>query len=70
MLIYKYTFNPKITFTVGLFRPWFGIEETYPIDVLQSLEWDKNRINNNDHSKQYSSRLVSGLSQINFTLCK
>lgn len=35
----KYTFNPKIAITVGQFRPWFGIEETYPVDVIKSLEW-------------------------------
>lgn len=101
----KYTFNPKIAFTVGQFRPWFGIEETYPIDIIQSLEWSnqysqfgklgwasfqigasmtgrlkigklplqyalsvvngngKNKINDNDNGKQYSSRIVLGLSQ-------
>lgn len=35
----KYTFNPKLVLTVGQFRPWFGIEETYPIDVIKSLDW-------------------------------
>ncbi len=35
----KYTFNPKIAITIGQFRPWFGIEETYPVDVIKSLEW-------------------------------
>lgn len=35
----KYTFNPKLAFTVGQFRPWFGIEETYPIDIIKSLDW-------------------------------
>ncbi|NAW51125.1 porin [Elizabethkingia argentiflava] len=35
----KYTFNPKIAVTVGQFRPWFGIEETYPVDVIKSLDW-------------------------------
>ncbi|MGV4413816.1 porin [Chryseobacterium sp. T1] len=35
----KYTFNPKLAFTVGQFRPWFGIEETYPIDLIKSLDW-------------------------------
>jgi hypothetical protein len=35
----KYTFNPKIAITVGQFRPWFGIEETYPIDIIKSLDW-------------------------------
>ncbi|SIT15484.1 porin [Chryseobacterium gambrini] len=33
----KYTFNPKLAFTVGQFRPLFGIEETYPIDIIKSL---------------------------------
>jgi len=35
----KYTFNPKLAFTVGQFRPLFGIEETYPIDIIKSLDW-------------------------------
>jgi len=35
----KYTFNPQLAFTVGQFRPWFGIEETYPIDIIKSLDW-------------------------------
>ncbi len=35
----KYTFNPKLAITVGQFRPWFGIEETYPIDIIKSLDW-------------------------------
>ncbi|WP_117614423.1 porin [Chryseobacterium angstadtii] len=101
----KYTFNPKLAFTVGQFRPWFGIEETYPIDIIKSLDWSnqytefgklgwtsfqiglsatgqlqlgeipfqyavsvvngngKNQINDNDNGKQYSTRLVFGLSK-------
>lgn len=101
----KYTFNPKLAFTVGQFRPWFGIEETYPIDIIKSLDWSnqytefgklgwtsfqiglsatgqlklgeipfqygvsvvngngKNQINDNDNGKQYSTRLVFGLSE-------
>lgn len=35
----KYTFNPKLAFTAGQFRPWFGLEETYPIDIIKSLDW-------------------------------
>ena len=35
----KYTFNSKLALTVGQFRPWFGIEETYPIDIIKSLDW-------------------------------
>jgi hypothetical protein len=35
----KYIFNPKLAFTVGQFRPLFGIEETYPIDIIKSLDW-------------------------------
>ncbi|MGC5745953.1 porin [Chryseobacterium sp. NFX27] len=107
----KYTFNPKLAFTVGQFRPWFGIEETYPIDIIKSLDWSnqytefgklgwtsfqiglsatgqlqlgkipfqyavsvvngngKNQINDNDNGKQYSTRLVFGLSKkYNFNL--
>ncbi|WP_062703356.1 porin [Chryseobacterium indologenes] len=101
----KYTFSPKLAFTVGQFRPWFGIEETYPIDIIKSLDWSnqysefgklgwtsfqiglsatgqlklgeipfqyavsvvngngKNQINDNDNGKQYSTRLVFGLSK-------
>lgn len=35
----KYTFSPKLAITAGQFRPWFGIEETYPIDIIKSLDW-------------------------------
>lgn len=35
----KYTFSPKLAFTVGQFRPWFGIEETHPVDIIKSLDW-------------------------------
>lgn len=35
----KYTFNSKLVLTVGQFRPWFGLEETYPIDIIKSLDW-------------------------------
>lgn len=101
----KYTFNPKLAFTVGQFRPWFGIEETYPIDIIKSLDWSnqytefgklgwtsfqiglsatgqlqlgqipfqyavsvvngngKNQVNDNDNGKQYSTRLLFGLSK-------
>ncbi|MCL1670634.1 porin [Elizabethkingia ursingii] len=107
----RYTFNPKIAITVGQFRPWFGIEETYPVDIIKSLDWSnqytefgklgwtsfqigasvggqvqlgkmplqyavsvvngngKNQINDNDNGKQYSTRLVLGLSpKYNFNL--
>ncbi|MEN5194902.1 OprO/OprP family phosphate-selective porin [Sphingobacterium sp. PCS056] len=35
----RYSFNPKVAITVGQFRPWFGLEETYPVDIIKSLEW-------------------------------
>lgn len=35
----KYSFGPHLGITVGQFRPWFGIEETHPVDVLKTLEW-------------------------------
>lgn len=35
----KYSFGPQLGITVGQFRPWFGIEETHPVDVLKTLEW-------------------------------
>lgn len=35
----RYSFNPKVAITLGQFRPWFGIEETYPVDIIKSLEW-------------------------------
>ncbi len=100
----KYTFGPKLAITAGQFRPWFGIEETYPIDIIKSLDWSnqylefgklgwtsfqigmsaggtvnlgnmplqyavsvvngngKNQVNDNDNGKQFSSRVVLGLS--------
>lgn len=101
----KYTFSPKLAITVGQFRPYFGIEETYPIDIIKSLDWSnqylafgtlgwtsfqigmaatgqvnlgdlplgysfsvvngngKNQVVDNDNGKQYSTRLVFGLSK-------
>ncbi|MCS4224482.1 OprO/OprP family phosphate-selective porin [Sphingobacterium sp. BIGb0165] len=101
----KYTFSPKLAITVGQFRPWFGIEETYPIDIIKSLDWSnqylefgklgwasfqigmaatgevnlgdmpfsysfsvvngngKNQVVDNDNGKQYSTRLVFGISK-------
>lgn len=101
----KYTFNKKLAITVGQYRPWFGIEETYPIDIIKSLDWSnqytefgklgwtsfqiglsatgqlelgtipiqyavsivngngKNQVSDNDNGKQYSTRLVFGLSK-------
>jgi len=35
----KYSFGPALGITVGQFRPWFGIEETYPVDIIKSLDW-------------------------------
>lgn len=35
----QYTFNPKLVLRFGQFRPLFGLEETYPIDVIRTLEW-------------------------------
>ncbi len=35
----KYTFSPKLAFTVGQFRPLFGLEETYPVDIIKSFDW-------------------------------
>lgn len=35
----KYSFGPYLGITAGQFRPWFGIEETYPVDIIKSLDW-------------------------------
>ncbi|MCB4234708.1 OprO/OprP family phosphate-selective porin [Kaistella anthropi] len=35
----KYTLDPKLALTFGQFRPLFGLEETYPIDINKSLDW-------------------------------
>lgn len=35
----KYTFNKHFAFTLGQFRPWFGIEETYPVDIIKSMDF-------------------------------
>lgn len=35
----KYTFSKSLAITAGQFRPWFGIEETYPVDVIRSLDF-------------------------------
>ena len=34
----KYTFHPQAYLMVGQFRPLFGLEQTYPIDVAKSLD--------------------------------
>ncbi|MDM1046175.1 porin [Myroides sp. 1354] len=35
----KYTINRYLQFTVGQFRPLFGMEETYPVDVVKSIDY-------------------------------
>lgn len=35
----KYTLNRYLQFTVGQFRPLFGMEETYPVDVVKSIDY-------------------------------
>lgn len=35
----KYHFNPHLNLQVGQFRPYFGREDLYPEEQLQSLEW-------------------------------
>ncbi|MGG5507390.1 MULTISPECIES: porin [unclassified Myroides] len=35
----KYTVNRYLQFTVGQFRPLFGMEETYPVDVVKSIDY-------------------------------
>ena len=34
----KYQISPKLALQIGQFRPWFGIEETIPLDVMKSLD--------------------------------
>ena len=103
----KYTFNPKLAITVGQFRPLFGLEETYPVDIIRSLDWShqysefgklgwesfqigaaingdlmigkmpfqyavsvvngngKNQVSDKDDGKQFSTRMVFGVSKKN-----
>lgn len=35
----KYTFSKSLAVTAGQFRPWFGIEETYPVDILRTFDF-------------------------------
>ncbi|MBW3519120.1 porin [Flavobacterium sp. NKUCC04_CG] len=35
----KYSFSKAVSFTLGQFRPWFGIEETYPVDIIRSMDF-------------------------------
>lgn len=35
----KYTINRYLQFTVGQFRPSFGMEETYPVDIVKSIDY-------------------------------
>ena len=35
----KYRFNDQLNLQVGQFRPYFGREDLYPEELLQSLEW-------------------------------
>lgn len=35
----KYTVNRYLQITVGQFRPLFGMEETYPVDVVKSIDY-------------------------------
>lgn len=34
-----YKFSPKLKLQLGQFRPWFGIEEATPVEIIKSLEW-------------------------------
>lgn len=103
----KYTFNKYFGITVGQFRPWFGIEETYPVDIIKSMDFSnqyyefgkngwtsfqigaalsgvfdigklpftyafsvvngngRNQEMDKDNGKQYSTRIVMGLSKKN-----
>ncbi|TDS55261.1 porin [Myroides indicus] len=35
----KYTFSRYLQITVGQFRPLFGLEETYPVDIVKSIDY-------------------------------
>lgn len=35
----KYTVNRYFQITVGQFRPLFGMEETYPVDIVKSIDY-------------------------------
>ncbi|WP_430612824.1 porin [Flavobacterium sp. JP2137] len=35
----KYSFSKAVSFTLGQFRPWFGIEETYSVDIIRSMDF-------------------------------
>lgn len=35
----KYKFNSYFTVQVGQFRPYFGLEDLYPADILKSFNW-------------------------------
>lgn len=35
----KYSFSPALTLIFGQFRPGFGIEETYPADIIKSVDY-------------------------------
>ncbi|KUF43100.1 porin [Myroides marinus] len=35
----KYTVNRYFQITVGQFRPLFGLEETYPVDIVKSIDY-------------------------------
>lgn len=46
----RYRFNPRFNVQMGQFRPFFGVEDIYPADVIKSL----------DYSNQYYSFAASG----------
>jgi hypothetical protein len=35
----SYRWNDKLNFTVGQFRPAFGLEDLYPVDIIKSLDF-------------------------------
>lgn len=35
----KYNISPKLALQLGQFRPWFGLEETFPMDIMKTLDW-------------------------------
>lgn len=35
----SYRWNDKLNFTIGQFRPSFGLEDLYPVDIIKSLDF-------------------------------
>lgn len=62
-----YTFNKYMKITVGQFRPFFGLENTYPVDIIKSMDFSNQyyEFGNNGWESFQTGIGISGNAKIN-----